>query len=200
MIALRTALRPPRLVAAAAALTVCLAGCSGGGESQGEQGDQQQSASAPAEGGADQSAAGDEADAGDTGATAEASSGADGSGSAPTTPSTNVSERFKDSAKTTSWASDDSMKVDKKGNGTIPEKSLEFDLKDLFVNKFEMKVSKVDCTRKMNVNSWRGSTLCNVTANGKTYFGSVKLIDHRGDMVRYQLIFPGMNKKDLKLD
>ncbi len=92
------------------------------------------------------------------------------------------------------------MKVDKKGNGSISKGSLEVDLVDLFKNKFGMKVEKANCNRDMKVQKWRGYALCDVKTNTKKYFGNIKLIDHKGDMVKYEIKFPGIDKKDMNLN
>ncbi|RAG68481.1 hypothetical protein DN536_35170, partial [Burkholderia multivorans] len=61
-------------------------------------------------------------------------------------PSPGASEDpFADAAPTTSWASDEAMKIDKDGNGTIPAASLEADLVDLFANTFDMSVKEAKC-------------------------------------------------------
>lgn len=110
---------------------------------------------------------------------------------------TKSEDPYADAARTTSWASDDGMKVDKEGDGNIPAASLEADLIDLFENKFDMKVKKAECTRDMEVIKWYGFETCNVTTKEKTYYGTVKLIDHKDKMIKYELVFPGIDKSDV---
>lgn len=110
---------------------------------------------------------------------------------------TKSEDPYADAARTTSWASDDGMKVDKEGDGTIPAASLEADLIDLFENKFDMKVKKAECTRDMEVIKWYGFETCNVTTKEKTYYGTVKLIDHKDKMIKYELVFPGIDKSEV---
>ena len=110
---------------------------------------------------------------------------------------TKSEDPFADAARTTSWASDDSMKVNKDGDGKVPAASLEVDLDDLFKNKFNMKVKKVECANDMKVTDWWGLATCNVTDDEKTYYGSVKLIDHKDNMIKYEVKFPGIDKGDV---
>lgn len=113
-------------------------------------------------------------------------------------PSESKSEDpFADAARATSWASDDSMKVNKDGDGKVPAASLEADLDDLFKNKFDMKVKKVECAKDMKVIDWWGLSTCNVTDDEKTYYGSVKLIDHKDNMIKYEVKFPGIDKSEV---
>ena len=104
---------------------------------------------------------------------------------------------FADAARATSWASDDGVKVNKKGDGKVPAASLEADLDDLFKNKFNMKVKKVECAKDMEVTDWWGLATCNVTDDEMTYYGSVKLIDHKDNMIKYEVKFPGVDKSDV---
>lgn len=104
---------------------------------------------------------------------------------------------FADAPRTTSWASDDGIKVDKKGDGKIPAASLEADIDDLFTNKFDMKVTKVECRDDMKVMGWWGLTSCEVHTKKKTYFGSVKLVDHKDKMIKYEVKFPGLDKDEV---
>lgn len=104
---------------------------------------------------------------------------------------------FADAPRTTSWASDDGIKVDKEGDGKIPTASLEADIDDLFTNKFDMKVSKVECRDDMKVMGWWGLTSCEVHTKKKTYFGTVKLVDRKDNMIKYEVKFPGLDKSEM---
>ena len=118
---------------------------------------------------------------------------------APTdSPAPSTSEDpFADSARATSWASDEAMKIDKDGNGTIPAASLEADLVDLFKNKFDMSVKEAKCDQDMTVTQWSGFESCNVVDEKMTYFGTIELIDHKDGMVKYEVMFPGIDKSDV---
>ncbi|WP_166970576.1 hypothetical protein [Brevibacterium atlanticum] len=116
---------------------------------------------------------------------------------------TKSTDPFADAARTTSWASDDGMKIDKKGNGTVPASSIEADLVDLFENKVKMTVKKAHCDEDMDLREWYGFESCQVVVkdkeayNGeKKYFGTVKIVDHKDQMVKYELMFPGIDKED----
>lgn len=123
---------------------------------------------------------------------------ADPSKSPESEPSESKSEDpFADAAKATSWASDNGIKVDKEGDGVIPTASLEADLDDLFTNKFDMKVNKVKCRDDMKVMDWWGLTSCEVHTKKKTYFGSMTLVDHKDNMIKYEVKFPGVDKSEV---
>lgn len=107
---------------------------------------------------------------------------------------------YKDSARTKSWASDANMKIDKKGNGTVPKASIEADLIDLFKNKFKMTVKTADCARDMMVAEWHGFITCDVKDDTMTYYGTVDLVDHKDGMIQYEVLFPGIKNKDLDLN
>ena len=116
---------------------------------------------------------------------------------------TKSTDPYADSAKTTSWASDEGMKIDKKGNGTVPASSIEADLVDLFENKLEFTVTEAECASDMELREWYGFKTCNVTVKDKealkgekTYYGTVKIVDHKDKMVKYELKFPGIDKED----
>jgi len=108
-----------------------------------------------------------------------------------------------DAAKTTNWASDDGMKIDKKGNGIVPASSIEADLVDLFENKLDWKVKEAKCDSDMELREWYGFKSCQVTVKDKDaykgrkkYFGTVKIVDHKDQMIKYELMFPGIDKED----
>ncbi|WP_167194595.1 hypothetical protein [Brevibacterium pigmentatum] len=116
---------------------------------------------------------------------------------------TKSTDPYADAAKTTNWASDDGMKIDKKGNGTVPASSLEADLVDLFENKLDFTVTKAECATDMDLTEWYGFETCNVTVKDKeaikgekTYYGTVKIVDHKEKMVKYELMFPGIDQED----
>lgn len=104
---------------------------------------------------------------------------------------------FADAPRTTSWASDDGIKVNKEGDGTVPKASLQADIDDLFKNKFKMDVDAVECRDDMKVIDWWGLTSCEVQTKKKTYFGTVKLVDHKDNMIKYEVKFPGLDKKEV---
>jgi hypothetical protein len=182
----------PRLmtVAAGTALALSLSACGGGDE--------------PAEGEKSEAAQAteDSSDGGGFGGGAASSPAASEPAEAEPTD-TKSTDPFADAARTTSWASDDGMKIDKKGNGTVPASSIEADLIDLFENKVEMKVKKAHCDEDMDLREWYGFESCQVVVkdkeayNGeKKYFGTVKIVDHKDKMVKYELMFPGIDKED----
>lgn len=173
------AMRSLRIVTAvgAAAAALALSGCgSGGGEAQ-------SSPTASA------------AQSPDAAAPTEAAAPTQAPADSPA-PSTSE-DPFADSARATSWASDEAMKIDKDGNGTIPAASLEADLVDLFKNKFDMSVKEAKCDQDMTVTQWSGFESCNVVDEKMTYFGTIELIDHKDGMVKYEVMFPGIDKSDV---
>ncbi|WP_064485775.1 hypothetical protein [Brevibacterium linens] len=116
---------------------------------------------------------------------------------------TKSTDPFADAAKTTNWASDDGMKIDKKGNGVVPASSIEADLIDLFENKLDLKVKEAKCDSDMELKEWYGFKSCQVSVKDKDaykgrkkYFGTVKIVDHKDKMVKYELMFPGIDKED----
>ena len=190
-------------VAAGTALALSLSACGGGDEPTD---DQKSEAAQTADDGKDSSSEG--------GFGGGAMSSSSPSAPAASTPAasnpaaseptdTKSTDPFADAAKTTNWASDDGMKIDKKGNGTVPARSIEADLIDLFENKLEMKVKKAECANDMDLNEWYGFETCDVTVKDKkrttgerTYYGTVKIVDHKDKMVKYELKFPGIDQKD----
>ena len=183
----------PRLLTAAAgtALALSLTACGGSG------GDK------PAE---NQKSEAAQTEEGGFGGGAVESKEADAPGSEPAEAEptdTKSTDPYADAAKTTSWASDDGMKIDKKGNGTVPASSIEADLVDLFENKLDFTVKKAECATDMDLTEWYGFETCNVTVKDKealkgekTYYGTVKIVDHKDKMVKYELKFPGIDKDD----
>ncbi|UZD63136.1 hypothetical protein [Brevibacterium sp. JSBI002] len=183
----------PRLLTAAAGTTLALSltACGGSG------GDK------PAE---DQKSEAAQTEEGGFGGGAVESKEADAPGSEPAEAEptdTKSTDPYADAAKTTSWASDDGMKIDKKGNGTVPASSIEADLVDLFENKLDFTVKKAECATDMDLTEWYGFETCNVTVKDKealkgekTYYGTVKIVDHKDKMVKYELKFPGIDKED----
>jgi hypothetical protein len=184
----------PRLltVTAGTALALSLAAC-GGGDKPAE--DQKSEAAQSTE-------SGDSSDGGSFGGKAKSTSTASESAKSEPTD-TKSTDPFADAAKTTNWASDDGMKIDKKGNGTVPASSIEADLTDLFENKLDLKVKEAKCDSDMDLNEWYGFESCQVTVKDKDayegkrkYFGSVKIVDHKDKMIKYELKFPGIDKED----
>lgn len=182
----------PRTITAAAGLVLALAltGCGGQGTDEApEKTDKAaQSEKSGDSGGMQGKAAPNES----------ADAPADPSKSAESEPSESKPEDpHADAAKATSWASDNGIKVDKDGDGVIPTESLEADLDDLFTNKFDMTVKKVKCRDDMKVIDWWGLTSCEVHTKKKTYFGSMTLIDHKDNMIKYEVKFPGVDKSEV---
>ncbi|MGC2940479.1 MULTISPECIES: hypothetical protein [unclassified Brevibacterium] len=183
----------PRLLTAAAgtALALSLTACGGSGDDK------------PAE---DENSEAAQTEKGGFGGGAVESEAAEAQGSEPAEKEptdTKSSDLFADAAKTTNWASDDGMKIDKKGNGIVPAASIEADLIDLFENKLELKVKEAACDSDMELKEWYGYKSCQVTIkdkqsynNEKKFFGSVKIVDHKDKMVKYELMFPGIDKED----
>ncbi|MCM1013459.1 hypothetical protein [Brevibacterium sp. XM4083] len=175
-----TAPRMRAVVAASVlALSLGLTGCGAGGEKDAPADDTPSSA--------DPSAAE---------STAPSSSEA-GSSEEASTEGAPSEDPFADSARAQSWASDEGMDIDADGNGTIPAASLEADLVDLFRNKFDLEVEEATCDTDMEVTAWSGFEPCDVVVKDMTYFGTVELIDHKDAMVKYEVLFPGLNKDDV---
>lgn len=175
-----TAPRMRAVVAASVlALSLGLTGCGAGGDQD-----------APADG------APSSAESTGAGSTAPSSSEA-GSSEEASTEAAPSEDPFADSARAQSWASDEGMDIDADGNGTIPAASLEADLVDLFRNKFDLEVEKATCDTDMEVTAWSGFEPCDVVVKDMTYFGTVELIDHKDAMVKYEVLFPGLNKDDV---
>ena len=183
----------PRLLTAAVgtALALSLTACGGSGEDE------------PAED--PQSEAAQTEDGGFGGGAVESETAeAPGSEPADADPTdTKSTDPYADSARTTNWASDDGMKIDKKGDGIVPASSIEADLVDLFENKLEFTVTEAECASDMELREWYGFKTCNVTVKDKealkgekTYYGTVKIVDHKDKMVKYELLFPGIDKED----
>ncbi|WP_212743310.1 hypothetical protein [Brevibacterium sp. 2SA] len=178
-----TAARMRTVVAASVlALSLGLSGCGAGGDRD-----------APADG------APSSADPSAAESTAPSSSEPGSSEAAPSesTEAAPSEDAFADSARAQSWASDEGMDIDADGNGTIPAASLEADLVDLFRNKFDLEVEKATCDTDMEVSAWSGFEPCDVVVKDMTYFGTVELIDHKDAMVKYEVLFPGLNKDDV---
>lgn len=179
----------PRMITAAAGITLALAltGCGGGEE---EEPPQKTDEAAQTE------KSGDSGGMQGKAAPSSSAPAADPSKSAKSKPSKSE-DPFADAPKTTSWASDDGIKVNKEGDGKIPAASLEADIDDLFTNKFDMKVTKVECRDDMKVIDWWGLTSCEVHTKKKTYFGTVKLVDRKDNMIKYEVKFPGLDKSEM---
>ncbi|MGC3022798.1 hypothetical protein [Brevibacterium sp. FAM 24630] len=188
----RTYLMPRLLTAAAGtALALSLAACGGSGADKPAEDTQSEAAESP-EGGFG---------GGSVETTPAESPGSEPAEAEPT--DTESTDPFADAAKTTNWASDDGMKIDKDGNGTVPASSIEADLVDLFENKLELKLKEAKCDSDMELREWYGFKSCQVTVKDKEaykgerkYFGTVKIVDHKGQMIKYELMFPGIDKED----
>lgn len=183
----------PRTITAAAgvALALALTGC--GGQGTDDPPEKTDEAAQTEESGDSGGMQGTAAPSESAGAPA-----ADPSESAESEPSESKPEDpHADAAKATSWASDSGIKVDKEGDGVIPKESLVADLDDLFTNKFDMKVKKVKCRDDMKVIDWWGLTSCEVHTEKKTYFGSMTLVDHKDNMIKYEVKFPGIDKSEV---
>lgn len=195
--------RTTAIVAIAAALT--LGGCGtswvqAGGEDASNARETRSPAPTPGDAGA-------ESDAGSSPDDPHARSGAgsspeeqdaDADGASPDSGG-DPDDLWADKAKTRSWASDASIDVDADGNGSIPAAALEADLVDLFANKFGLKVKEARCDQDMEVRNWEGFESCDVVAEDMTYFGTVELVDHKDAMIEYEVMFPGIDEKDLDL-
>ena len=141
----RTYLMPRLLTAAAGtALALSLAACGGPGADKPTEDTQSEAAESP-EGGFG---------GGSVETTPAESPGSEPAEAEPT--DTESTDPFADAAKTTNWASDDGMKIDKDGNGTVPASSIEADLVDLFENKLELKLKEAKCDSDMELREWYG--------------------------------------------
>ena len=183
----------PRLLTAAAgtALALSLTACGGSGEDK------------PAEAEKSEAAQTEKGGFGGGAVESEAAEAPESEPAEAEPTDTKSTDPYADSAKTTSWASDEGMKIDKKGNGTVPASSIEADLVDLFENKLEFTVTEAECASDMELREWYGFKTCNVTVKDKealkgekTYYGTVKIVDHKDKMVKYELKFPGIDKED----
>lgn len=102
--------------------------------------------------------------------------------------------------KTESLAGDSSVQLDEDGNGKFPTAALEADIEDLFVNKFGLPVTSVDCAHDATMISGSGSTICDIETDERTYYGTVRINQDEGELFRYELQFPGLPKDELDLD
>ena len=101
--------------------------------------------------------------------------------------------------RTASLAGDDSIEVDDEGNGTVPKDALAADIEDLFVNKYDVPVDDVICSYDMTVVASRGSQNCEIVTTERSYYGTVAIIGFEGEMVEYELYFPGLDEDALDL-
>ncbi|GAA4511377.1 hypothetical protein [Brevibacterium yomogidense] len=101
--------------------------------------------------------------------------------------------------RTESLAGDDSIEVDEDGNGVVPAAALEADIEDLFVNKYGIDVTEVECRDDMKVMAEHGSQNCDIHTEKRTYFGTIGIRGFEGDMVKYELYFPGLDEDALDL-
>lgn len=127
------------------------------------------------------------------GGTGDDSSGTDGSGDGDTGGDGNGG----DGSGTDTSGGDSSQQnadftLDERGNGTIPEATLERDIKQAYADQGTT-VETVDCSGDMSVYEKAGSQTCDVTVSGKTYYGVVKVTDVIGQNVHYKLEFAGID-------
>lgn len=101
--------------------------------------------------------------------------------------------------RTASLAGDDSIEIDDEGNGTVPKDALAADIEDLFVNKYDVPVEEVICSYDMTIVASRGSQNCEIVTEERSYYGTVAIIGFEGDMVEYELYFPGLDEDKLDL-
>lgn len=101
--------------------------------------------------------------------------------------------------RTASLAGDDSIEIDDEGNGTVPKDALAADIEDLFVNKYDVPVEEVICTYDMTIVASRGSQNCEIVTAERSFYGTVAIIGFEGDMVEYELYFPGLDEDKLDL-
>lgn len=101
--------------------------------------------------------------------------------------------------RTESLAGDDSIEVDEDGNGVVPAAALEADIEDLFVNKYGIDVTDVECRDDLKVIAEHGSQNCDIHTEKRTYFGTIGIRGFEGDMVKYELYFPGLDEDALDL-
>lgn len=120
--------------------------------------------------------------------------GADGAGS-----SSGAGEEEEDWISTESLAGDSSVELDEDGTGTFPAEALEADIKDLFVNKFDVPVTEVICAHDVSMYQGRGSGICDLETDERTYYGSVIVEQDEGELFKYELQFPGLDKDELDL-
>lgn len=139
------------------------------------------------------------ADSPEAGATTEAGAGvagetdgADGAGGS--------GGEEEDWISTESLAGDSSVELDEDGTGTFPAEALEADIKDLFVNKFDVPVTEVVCAHDVSMYDGRGSGICDLETDERTYYGSVIIEQDEGELFKYELQFPGLDKDELDLD
>lgn len=98
----------------------------------------------------------------------------------------------KDDPITDSDASDTRIKMDKNGYGTLPAAALEDEIYDLMKNKYNIDVTKVKCRGDLRFSDTGGSQNCDIVTPKKTYYGTVGVRDIDGDMIHYELVFPGL--------
>ncbi|SMY11529.1 hypothetical protein [Brevibacterium jeotgali] len=101
--------------------------------------------------------------------------------------------------RTASLAGDDSIDIDDEGNGTVPKEALAADIEDLFVNSYDIPVDDVTCSSDMTVVASRGSQNCEIVTTERSYYGTVAIIGFEGEMVEYELYFPGLDEDALDL-
>lgn len=194
------------IVAVAVATSLSLTGCGllseqiqpqeGQGTEQQPQGED----TAPDQGSApDQGTAPDQApDQGSSGSsnsgTSKQGSGSSGSSSSGGSSSGSNSSGGEtgDSQDTSNKASDTRVKIDSKGNGVIPKAAIEDDIYDLMKNKYNMKLTAVECLGNVKVYQGRGSQSCELKTPDRPYFGTVIVKGINKGMIQYQIKFPSL--------
>ena len=81
----------------------------------------------------------------------------------------------------------------------VQAEALEADIKDLFVNKFDVPVTEVICAHDVSMYQGRGSGICDLETDERTYYGSVIVEQDEGELFKYELQFPGLDKDELDL-
>lgn len=117
----------------------------------------------------------------------------------PSTAPTDSASDEEDWISTESLAGDESVHLDEDGSGKLPKNVLEVDIADLFVNKYDIDVDDVECTADAVMIAGHGSITCDIHTPDRTYYGMVIIDQDEGELFRYTLEFPGLDKDALDL-
>lgn len=146
-------------------------------------------------GGADQGSSGSS----NSGSSSNSNTGNQGSGSSGSSTSGGSSsgsnssnDGTSKSQDTSNKASDTRVKIDSKGNGVIPKAAIEDDIYDLMKNKYNMKLTAVECVGDVKVVQGRGSQNCELKTPDRPYFGTVIVKGINKGMIQYQIKFPSL--------
>lgn len=60
-------------------------------------------------------------------------------------------------------------------------------------------MTKVECRDDLKIIVERGSQTCDIHTEDRTYFGTIAIRGFEGDMVKYELYFPGLDEDALDL-